>query len=70
MPQLIRMMIVTVAGGFSLGFVVSCVFIQKSHGIGMFLDQPAAAAMLVWGFGASFAMGALGSRLALFQHTD
>jgi hypothetical protein len=65
MPPLIRFLIINAAMGFGLGSIVGCAFIDAAYGIALLAAQPLAAVMLIWGFGASFAMGAIGSALAL-----
>ncbi len=67
MPSLIRFLLVNAAAGFGLGFVVGCAFVQARHGLDFFVAKPLASAMIIWSFGAGFAMGMIGSALALIS---
>ena len=65
MTPLIRFLLVNLAGGFAIGLVTGLAFIQSDGSAGLLMDQPLAAAMLLWAFGASFGMGAIGTGLSL-----
>lgn len=65
MTPLIRFLIVNLAGGFAIGVVVGVAFLRSNGIAEPFAGQPLATAMLLWSFGASFGMGAIGTALAL-----
>lgn len=67
MTRLVRFLLVNLAGGFALGLAAGFAFMQSGDNADIFVQQPLAAIMLLWGFGASFAMGAIGTGLALLQ---
>jgi hypothetical protein len=67
MTQLVRFLLVNLTGGFALGLVAGSAFIQSGDNADLFDQQPLAIVMLLWGFGASFGMGAIGTGLALLQ---
>lgn len=64
MAPLIHFLLVNLAGGFAIGLLVGLGFMQSSEIAGLLVDQPLGAAMLLWSFAASFAMGAVGTGLA------
>lgn len=66
MTPLVRFLIVNLAGGFAIGLIAGFAFMQSQGSAGLFTDQPLAAAMMLWAFGASFGMGAIGTGLASF----
>lgn len=68
MTPLIRFLLVNLAGGFALGLVAGLGFIQSGGSAELLRDQPLATAMLLWSFGASFGMGAIGTGLALLPY--
>ena len=51
--------------GFMIGLVVGFAFILSNGESGLFVGEPLATVMLLWGFGATFGLGALGTGLAL-----
>ena len=55
-------------GGFALGLVVGLFFMQANGEGDLLFREPVAAALLLWGFAASFGMGAIGTALALLPH--
>jgi hypothetical protein len=67
MPPLICFLSVNFAFGFFLGIVVGFSFLQANADVGLFLRDPVAASLLLWGFGASAGMGAIGTGLALLK---
>lgn len=68
MTPLIRFLLVNLAGGFAIGAVAGFAFMQSNGEADLFAREPLAAAMLLWGFGASFGMGAVGTGLALLPY--
>lgn len=68
MAPLVRFLLVNLLGGFSIGFVTGLSFIHLQMGAGLLVDEPIAAAMLLWNFAASFAMGAIATALALLSY--
>ena len=68
MAPLIRFLLVNLAGGFAIGLVTGLGFMQSSGDVDLLLRQPLAAALLLWGFASSFAIGAIGTGLALFSY--
>lgn len=67
MTQLVRFLLVNLTGGFALGLAAGFAFMQSGGNVDFFFQQPLAAIMLLWGFGASFGMGAIGTGLALLR---
>lgn len=68
MTRLIRFLLVNMAGGFVIGLVAGLAFMQSNGDTDLLFRQPLAAAMLLWGFAASFGMGAIGTGLALLPY--
>lgn len=62
---LIRFLLLNAIGGFMLGLVAGIAFIQAQMGLDLLIREPLAAGMLLWGFGASIAMGAIGTGLMM-----
>lgn len=67
MTQLVRFLLVNLTGGFALGLAAGFAFVQSGGNADLFDQQPLATVMLLWGFGASFGVGAIGTGLALLQ---
>lgn len=67
MTRLVRFLLINLTGGFALGLAAGFACMQSGGSADFFGRQPLAAIMLLWGFGASFAMGAIGTGLALLQ---
>lgn len=65
MTPLIRFLLVNMAGGFAIGLVAGFAFMHSNGDGELLFRQPLAAVMMLWGFGASFGMGAVGTGLAL-----
>lgn len=68
MSPLFQFLLINLAGGAAIGLATGFAFIQSGAGGGLFDDQPLATAMLLWSFVASFAMGAIGTGLALLPY--
>lgn len=68
MTPLFRFLIINFAGGFVLGLGTGLVWLQMHHGSELLVDQPLAAAMILWSFAAPFATGAIGTGLALLPY--
>jgi len=64
MPMLIRFLLIHSAGGFALGLLPGVAWVLLRHGGGLLLEEPVAAALILWGFAASFALGAICTALA------
>lgn len=67
MTRLVRFLLINLTGGFALGLAAGFACVQSGGNADLFGQQPLATIMLLWGFGASFAMGAIGTGLALLQ---
>lgn len=65
MTQLVRFMLFNLTAGFLIGLVVGLAFMLASDLTHLAAQEPLAAIMLLWGFGASFGMGVLGTGLGL-----
>lgn len=65
MTQLIRFMLFNLMAGFLIGLVVGFAFMLARDLTHLPAQEPLAAIMLLWGFGASFGMGVLGTGLGL-----
>ena len=70
MTPLIRFLLANLTGGFAIGLLVGYAFMQSIGDGDLILRQPLGTAMLLWSFGASFGMGALGTGLALLPHEE
>lgn len=68
MTPLVRFLLVNVAGGFAIGLAAGLAVMHSNGETGLILDQPLAAAMTLWAFAASFAMGAVGTGLAMLPY--
>lgn len=68
MAPLMRFLLVNFAGGFALGLAAGFVCVILYSGLGFLLHEPLAAAMMLWGFAATFAVGAVGTGLALLPY--
>jgi len=68
MAPLMRFLLVNFAGGFGLGLAAGFVCGILTNGPDFFLHEPLAAAMMLWGFAATLAAGAVGSGLALLPY--
>lgn len=68
MTPLVRFLLVNTAGGFAIGLLAGLAFMQSNEEIDLIGGQPLAAAMTLWAFAASFAMGAVGTGLALLPY--
>jgi len=68
MAPLMRFLLVNFAGGFALGLGTGFVFVILYSGLDFLANEPLAAAMMMWGFAATFAVGAVGTGLALLPY--
>lgn len=68
MAPMMRFLLVNFAGGFVLGLVAGFTCVILYNGLGFLLHEPLAAAMMLWGFAATFAVGAVGTGLALLPY--
>lgn len=68
MTPLFRFLGINLGGGFAIGLIAGVGFLQSGTSADLFDDQPLAIAMMLWSFGASFGMGALGTALALLAY--
>lgn len=68
MAPLMRFLLVNFAGGFALGLATGVVCAVLYGGVDFLLHEPLAAAMMLWGFAATFAAGAVGTGLALLPY--
>lgn len=68
MTPLFHFLLINLAAGAAIGLVTGFAFIQSGAGAGLFEDEPLATAMLLWSFVASFAMGTIGTGLALLPY--
>ncbi len=67
MAPLIRFLLINLIGGFTIGLVVGFSFMLSNGKTELLVQEPLAAALLLWGFAASFGMGAIGTALALLR---
>jgi hypothetical protein len=65
MPPLVRFLMVNFATGFLAGLTVGMGYIFTRNMDGLLTEQPLGAAMSLWAFAASFALGAICTGLAL-----
>lgn len=65
MMSLIRFIVVNMTAGFLIGLGVGFAFILSNGDADLLVREPLAAGMMLWGFAASFGMGALGTGLAM-----
>lgn len=68
MTHLTRFLLVNFGGGFALGLATGFVWMALYGGAGLLAGEPLAAAMTLWGFAATFALGAVGTGLALLPY--
>ncbi len=68
MPKLIRFLLLNAAGGFSAGLGVGCAFVQATALSDSAGTDPLAIMLVLWGFGSSFALGAVATGLALLPY--
>lgn len=68
MTSLVRFLIVNLAGGFVLGLATGCAYVVLNMDAAFFVHEPLAAALVLWGFAATFAIGAVGTGLALLPY--
>lgn len=68
MAPMMRFLLVNFAGGFALGLGTGFACVILYNGPGFLLHEPLAAAMMLWGFAATFAVGAVGTGLALLPY--
>lgn len=70
MTPFFRFLLLNLGGGFAIGLMVGLAYLHSSGEAGLFATQPLAAAMVLWSFAASFAMGAIGTALALLPYQE
>lgn len=68
MAPLMRFLLVNFAGGFGLGLAAGFVCVILYSGPDFLLHEPLAAATMLWGFAATFAVSAVGTGLALLPY--
>lgn len=68
MTPLVKFLLVNGIGGFLTGLWAGLGFIVVHAQAGLFSGQPLATAMLLWAFGASFSMGAIGTGVAFLPY--
>ena len=68
MTPLVRFLALNLAGGFVLGLATGCAYVMLNMDAAFFMQEPLAAAMVLWGFAAIFAVGAVGTGLALLPY--
>lgn len=68
MAPMMRFLLVNFAGGFAFGLLTGSVCVILYTGLDVVLGEPLAAAMMLWGFAATFAVGAVGAGLALLPY--
>lgn len=68
MSPFLQFLFINALGGFIVGLFAGAGYILFCADVGLFEGQPLATAMLLWGFGASFAMGAVCTGLALLPY--
>lgn len=68
MTSLMRFLLINLAGGFLLGLGTGSAYVMLHMGLDLLFTEPLAAAMLLWGFAATFAVGAVGTGLALLPY--
>lgn len=66
MPELLKFLLINALGGFSIGIAagIACIAFQDS---GFLANQPLEAVLVLWAFGASFTLGAIGTGLAFLR---
>ncbi|TWH23870.1 MULTISPECIES: hypothetical protein [unclassified Aminobacter] len=65
MPPLVRFLAINFATGFIAGLTVGMGYIFTRNMDELLTEQPLGAAMILWAFAASFALGAICTGLAL-----
>lgn len=68
MTPLMRFLLVNLAGGFVLGLGTGFAHLALFMGIELLFQELLAAAMLLWSFATVFAVGAVGTGLALLPY--
>jgi hypothetical protein len=68
MTPLLRFLLVNFAGGFVLGLATGCAYVVLSMDASLFVQEPLTAAMVLWGFAATFAVGAVGTGLGMLPY--
>lgn len=67
--SLSRFLVVNGFGGFLVGLGVGFGYLEACPDTAMFIGQPLSIAMLLWTFGVSFGLGAIGTGLALMSYS-
>lgn len=70
MTPFFRFLLVNLGGGFAIGLTAGAAFLHSGGDAGLSAGEPLAAAMVLWSFAASFAMGAIGTALALLPYQE
>ena len=65
MTRLNRFLLVTLTTGLLAGCAAAVGYLQSIGELGLFIREPLAAAMVLWGFAASIGIGAIGTGLGL-----
>lgn len=65
MPPLIRLLLLHVAAGLTLGGMVAFGLVASAGMLTLFVDEPIAVLLLLWTFGASFSLGMIATRVGL-----
>jgi hypothetical protein len=68
MTPLVRFLLVNLSGGFVLGLAAGCAHVALNMDAGFFLTEPLAALMVLWGFAATFGVGAIATGLGLLPY--
>ena len=68
MAPLLQFLLINGLGGFIAGLLAGGGYIVFYSDVELFIGQPLAIAMLLWGFGATFATGAVCTALALLPY--
>jgi len=65
MEPLVRLLLVNLVASLVLGSLVAVALLLSGGVLGLFIDEPLAALLLLWAFGASFAIGMIGTRVGM-----
>ena len=68
MNRISRFVLVNLATGMLVGVLVGAAYLHWIDEVDLLFREPLAAAMLLWSFAAVFAVGAVGTGLALLPY--
>lgn len=68
MAPLMHFLLINFAGGFVLGLAAGLVWLRMHYSLELLVEEPLAAAMLLWSFAAPFGAGAIATGLGMLPY--